>query len=278
MWDYQEFTQEFDDCPRRMYTLHGVEKLVQPSWFCEGKSYDVYVFQFGIIMQLQATTSHSAEFGEWRSCKVTKLDRTNREWCIECYHRMSTVFVQFGTNDAHLCDLCYDNTRSLAHTSHPTPAPKTVGGGYTVFTNPSCTMWVRTLHKGDGITQHYHSIMKKEDCVGCKYAVLAYRAAYMKWLCDHVLDSRNCHRDVKPVVMMDVLSGIDNKWNVPQPSWVKNRSSWLRVSSLRDHAILYFLHSWARLRSGIDNSWRPSLPNHHCVSCLAYLARATASC
>ncbi len=220
MWDYQEFERVIDGVPVLMYTNRGAEKFIPSEEHM--KYVGVLIFQFGWLFQLLLYPMNGSVryLEDWKHTHVTRIkthDRTERcIYCSECPATLLTIGTGQSDADDPVCDTCHRDIVSLMFTLHTTTEPKMVKAEPYIFVSEPCDVVAYPYHRlptctciigNECHTQH------KYWCSVIQYASFAYRAAYAKWLCNLVLDSVDCVTDVKPMIVMYVLSGNDNAWN-----------------------------------------------------------------
>ena len=204
MWDYQEFEREIDGTNYTMYTIRGVEKFT-PSPEFKLQSI-VCVFQFGKIVTLLIG-----------NMPVGLVDdhpvrtQSGRHPCCDCYCDTARLIIMRDSTVNYICDACYADAWSLFTTGHPTPNPKMCCSRNIIFSDPTC--YVVANHR---ILAHNakcrHVCTQGDICVSCAHAVLSYRAARMKWMCDRVLEVY-LPADVLGIIAMFVLSGVGLRWH-----------------------------------------------------------------
>jgi len=196
----------------KMYTVQGAENIT-PSMLPCGKS-EITVFQFGIIMQvvIDKLDQDNTMYSRYETC----YEVSGEVRCQSCLRNVTEgMRLQYhGGAIIYLCGSCYSTITSIMFTKHINYGPHLMASDHTLYLDSTCRISTKCYRYKSGSTvicpsEHRSRIIK--DVCDYDYLVFAYRAASMKWICDIVL--AKCDTDTRHLIMMYVLSGIDNKWH-----------------------------------------------------------------
>lgn len=241
MWDYQEFDQVIDGVSGRMFTNHGAEKYV-PSEECLLHGGEM-AFQFGQLFELSVRAEDDNRFIQlhgYSSARPLEPDEcSSNDDCQYCEVRsatMTTINLKYHDN-TEFCTACYKDITSMMLTQHTNTEPKSLGFEYYIYASESCDVqvfhytelpccsddkvlypYLTEIHGCDRASGDDYHTQHDYCCVLSRYIPFVYRAAYMKWLCERALDVLECMVDVKPAIIVYVLSGTGNIWNRVSPS------------------------------------------------------------
>lgn len=237
MWHYQEFEAIVDGVPRKMYATHGVEK-VEPHY----RSHNTCVFMFGMIVVLRSGSvgGHTNLRDDVVSGKLTVVNRRQLNnlhlpddecWNCHCspHHIRLVLNVARPTDqDTPLCNTCWNNMVTFQKTWRGSSSPAIYGAHCNVRRYCEGSVVAFHLYR-DELTGEKCGFHDEAYCNNCiirgwvnyriceciefGYHKFSYRAAHMKWMCERMLLT-HLPTDIVPAIIMYVLSGIGNAWNI----------------------------------------------------------------